>query len=328
MGRTIRCGRAAALTLGVCMTLAATGHAGQIVPHLFERTLYLEGLTSPLAWWANPALTAGIEQPCLLTVNASPVGDLYTISSVRFALPVHARLALGIGIAGAGPDQTGSFQVTNSGATYESRFIFSRPSFQLGAASSLPYVGSVGMLLMGGLEEVPVGAEQLETYGLFGVGFGWLTPSLYGVQGSVAALWVGHFQYETFWDGDIKIGIRVTLPEELLRVSVEYSRALPDFLRRLDPTQSWAYEALKAMVALRAGSIIDVYSGLSTDFYTYDGHNGTCVHVGAGLRKSDVNPFLGGYELGVSVDGRWHVQHRFWVGYAISPRGAKDEQGP
>lgn len=324
MRRVVRYGHMAALLLGLCSGFVTNGHAGQIMPHLFERTLYLEGLTAPLAWWANPALTAGIEQPHLLTVNVSPVGDWYTISSVRFALPVHERLALGVGVAGAGPDQTGSFQVTNSGATYESRFIFSRPSFQLAAASTLPYAGSLGILLTAGIEEVPVGAEQLESYGLFGVGLGWLSPSLYGIQGSIAALWVGHFQYVTFWDGDIKIGIRATLPEELLRMSIEYTRALPQSLRRPDPSQSWEYEALKAIVALRAGSVIDVYSGLSTDFEDYDGHNGTCVHVGAGLRKSDVNPFLGGYELGVSVDGRWHVLHRFWIGYAIPPREPSD----
>ena len=310
--------RAAAVLLA--FGLAAAPRSEQLVPYLVERTTYLEGILAPVAWWANPALALTADKPTLLTVNATPVGDFYTISSVRFAAPIGERFVLGAGVTGAGPSQTGTYTVDNTGATHESNFIFSRPSLQVCFAGKIPYAGDLGMLLVGGMESVVIGAEQ-SNFGVFGMGLGWLSPSLLGAQVSLAGLWTGHFQFDTYWDADARVGIRWGSADELVRVSAEYARPMPEALRLADNTIPSAYEVLKVLAAVRINRALDIHAGVSSDFHKdYDEHNGTMLHLGPELGAGEATPFIGGYDFGISLDGRWHVLHRLWLGYRIAPQ--------
>ena len=294
----------------------------------YTRTVYVEEMGSPAAWWANPALAAWVDAPTLLTANASPVGKLYTVSSVRFLAPLAFGLRLGVGVSAFGSEQTDTFQATEAGADYQGKFAFSRPDFEIGAAYPFTYAGSVGVLLKAGLERVSVGAGQTENYGVFTVGLGWVSPGIARCAWlSLAAQWTGHFLYERYWDSEGKIGLRLAVPGELVTLDITYARPLPLWLSPSAAPYGWTYQAAKAILSVRTSRLIALLAGASSDFSIVDEHNGTCVHAGLALLPSTVNPFVGGYEIGVSVNERWHFLHRFWVGYRILRRPARDS-GP
>ncbi len=99
---------------------------------LYQRTTYLENLNTPGGWWANPALTGEVSFPAGYTINVTPLGNSYTLASVKYVFPFLNHFGGGIGIMGTGiaPDQ--STQFSSTGATYNSHFTFSNPSFQPG----------------------------------------------------------------------------------------------------------------------------------------------------------------------------------------------------
>ena len=317
--RSIWChARSCCAALLVLIVVGSHTHATSVVPFFFERTIYLEGLLSPLAWWANPASVVECESPTLFTANASPIGRYFTVSSVRFFLPIRDRVTLGFGVMGAGPDQTGSLNATGDGVSYCSNFIFSRPSFQVGTALKLPLQSSVGGLFSIGMEQASVGLEQFENFALLGLGLGWLSPAIvHMVQFSLSAFWAGHFHHETYWDGDFKLGVRVRIPDDLVSFKLEYSHPMPEALQYHDllPSIPIPYAALNVLVAVRTGALWSVLLGYSSDFGEADTDNGNALHAGIDLRQSEQLPFFGGYEVAISMDRRWNVIHRFWLGY-------------
>jgi hypothetical protein len=288
---------------------------------LYERTTYVEGLASPLAWWANPALTAGCEVPTLFTANASPVGRHYTLSSVRFFIPLPRTITLGFGVMGGGAEQTGSLNATEEGVTYKSDFFFSRPSFQTGLAARLPLDLSVGGIVSLGLERLSVGVDLTEEFFLLGLGAGVLTPAIAGIlRFSLAAYWAGHFQYESYWDSDLKAGLTATFAGDIVNVKLEYSQPMPRALQFDTFDGRHSYEVLSALAAVRAARFLTVLAGYTTDFGTADGHNGNALHAGVELPRMPQLPFFGGYELGISLTYRWHIIHRIWLGYGFGSR--------
>lgn len=297
------------------LLVAHTARAEQIMPYFAERAVYLEGGYAPLAWWANPALISPPGQPILLTANVSPVGDEYTVSSVRFAAPAGSRLTLGGGIAGAGPSQTGSYTVDNSGATYQSNFVFSRPSLQLSVSGAPPVVGRLGVLASFGVERLPVSYDESKNFFVLGLATGWVSPALLGMQMSLAAYWTGHFQYESYWDADVRAALLWSAPSEFVRVWVDYSRPFPRSLRVVDASVGYEYQVLKAMASVRLNRAFDLSAGVSSDFHTYDEHNGTLLHLCLELRPTEHLPFTGGYDIAVTPSRRLHLLHRVWLGY-------------
>jgi hypothetical protein len=326
VGNAPRCWRPHAFVHVLILTLAAGGLRAQpVIPFLYERTSYVEGLISPLAWWANPALAAGCEEPTLYTANASPVGTYYTISSVRFYVPLPHRLVLGMGVMGAGADQTGSFNATEQGATYEGDFFFSRPSFQAGIAGDLPAGLKVGGLLSFGLERLSVGVDLADEFFVLGMGAGVLSPRLAGIlQVSLAAYWAGHFQYESYWDSDVKVGLVAILPGDLVKLKLEYTQPMPEVLQFDDWGRGYSYEVLSMLASVRAASFLTILAGYSTDFGIADADNGNVLHLGVELPRTLRLSFFGGYELGLSIDRRWHIIHRIWLGYHFGSRDAEE----
>ena len=298
----------------------------------YERTVYLEHLLMPGAWWANPALPAELEHSTLQTINASPLGDRYTISSVRFFRPLLPVLTVGMGILGVGEDQTGSLSADPEGVSYRSSFFFSRPSVQTGAAVAVPYAGRAGVGVSFGAERISTGIDHMRTFPTLGMGAGWLSPKIAGmVDFSASVFLLGHFLSDPYWNRDAKLGLRLQLPDELVRIAVEYSFPFEGGFRFRTPRRPWTYEVLKAVVSVRIYRALGVVAGFSSDFHSADDpvyypyFNGDCLHGGLELAKSDLYPFFGGYEVGVSVDGRWNVIHHVWVGMQF--RGTEAQTG-
>ena len=82
------------LTPGFCVT--------DSLYFLFQRSTYLENLCMPAAWWANPALVAEITEKTAMTVNVTPLGNVFTIASAKYCAPLGARGGWGVGLMGAG----------------------------------------------------------------------------------------------------------------------------------------------------------------------------------------------------------------------------------
>ncbi|HUI91006.1 MAG TPA: hypothetical protein VLX68_02055 [Chitinivibrionales bacterium] len=292
---------------------------------LYQRSTYLENLQTPGGWWANPALTGEINTPIGYTLNVTPLGNRYTLASVKFLFPFLNRFGAGIGIMGTGiaPDQ--STQVTSSGLSYNSHFTFSNPSFQLGFGGNLPAVGSAGLLVDLGAEMLPDGFGGSSDFLVARCGLGVLTPYYFKVLSlSLTAMATMHFWDRMYMDENGKIGIRTKILDDLILGSAEYtfsfkSAAVESFY----PSSQFFYEVFKATVSVQIYKVAGILAGYSTDFgqFSYYGSgNGNCLHAGIELRPQDAYPFFGGYDLGISTTFRDLFIHRIWIGYRFLKR--------
>jgi hypothetical protein len=289
---------------------------------LFQRTTYLENLLTPGAWWANPASTAEIERKTAQTVNVTPLGNVLTIASAKFLMPVTSRFGIGIGIMGQGINASDpNLLATGSGAQYQSRFSFVNPSVQLSGAVKIKQGGGVGLLIDIGAEQLPNSMEFGETFSNYpklGFGAGILTPWFFDrVSLGLSTMTTGHFWLQNYWDNDGKLSLRVRSIDSLLTGSMEYTFSF------LDQGPVWIghspdnyYEVFKAMVSLRFMGILGLLLGYSDDLENYYA-NGQCMHVGLELRQSKIYPYYGGYEIGIGLTQlhRDLLVHRIWVGY-------------
>jgi hypothetical protein len=321
--------RSGVLLLALLSSLAGAYEEGL---YLFRRAVYLETAAMTGAWWANPALAADVTERTVLTVNASPIGDRYTISSARFLWPIMPALGAGVGIVGGGEDQTGRFLASNEGATYNSRFVFSRPSFQAGVAGRLEIAGAAGVLASIGMERLSIGLDRYDNFMTLGFGVGWISPAVLNIlEFGASTFWTRHLLDENaYWERDAKLGLRLITPQEWVRATVEYAFPLTEGFQFRTPRRPWTYEILKVLVSVRAYGILGALIGLSTDFSTSSElweYNGEMLHLGLETRTTTVYPFFGGYELGISLDGRWNIVHRFWFGYLFGTRSRQKVTG-
>lgn len=97
---------------------------------LYQQTTYLENALMPGSWWSNPASTAEIERKTAQTVDVTPLGNVLTIASAKFLMPVTSRFCGGIGIMGVGQGNSSSqnLNATGSGATFQSQSSFLTPA--------------------------------------------------------------------------------------------------------------------------------------------------------------------------------------------------------
>ncbi|MDD5675528.1 MAG: hypothetical protein PHC61_15265, partial [Chitinivibrionales bacterium] len=121
-------------------------------PYLNQRTLYLENLLTPGAWWSNPAILSDVANPTLLIDNVTPLSQHLTIASVKVVLP-HAPLTYGLALLGTGLGQLSQLSYDpSSGAQYQSSFSFDQPYLQGGAACSLGKYGAIGLTMLGSVQ--------------------------------------------------------------------------------------------------------------------------------------------------------------------------------
>ncbi len=305
-----------ALIVLACLT-AHYAQAGEYFHYLYQRTAYTDNLAMVGAWWSNPAVAASIDAPYAHTANVLPLGDSLLISSFRMFVPLPKGIVTGAGILGAGGYKLGtsSAQAEGGSLTYQSRFAFSRPRFQLGAAAALPYVGSIGALGTVGSDVLTGGEGSVSP----GIGFGWLSPLLLkSLQLSMAVMFIHHDIDTTFWESGGKLGFLGFILDSLVTASCEYTFSLGERGKGFGVFSAQAeeapeYEVLKALVSLRLFTGLAVLAGYSTDI-DYDFSNWHMAHLGLELCETPDSPFLGGYDIGFRFGTDWIITHRIWVG--------------
>ena len=307
---------AAIFTLAAVLAFTRTAQAAgsDFFRYLYQRSIYTDNLIMPGAWWANPASIAEIDAPGIYTANVLPLGDELLISSFRLFFPIAKNITIGASILGAGTYKAGTSisSVTEKGLSYSSSFAFKRPRFQLGAAAPVPYAGSIGVLGTIGSDLKSYGSTSEGTASP-GAGFGWLSPSMLdAIQISAAVMFIYHNLDPALWEKGGKIGMRFNALDSLLSGSAEYTFSFGRGFGVFTPDRA-EYESFKTLVSARLYRQVALTAGYSTDLdYSY--RNGHCAHAGAELRKSPLNPFVGGYDIGFRFGQDWILIHRIWVG--------------
>jgi hypothetical protein len=295
------------------------------LPFFYQRTAYLENLFQPAAWWANPALISGINKTTLFTPNVGLLGGKYAISSIRIIVPVKNALNAGFGVTGSSTRERRGFSGSQSSGQLTSNYHFSRPSLEAGASLALPKAGTAGALMVTGTESI---AQQIDSglaqyYFFWGGGFGYLSPALLKtVQFSFSTMSICHFQAYAWWDNEAKAGIVVNVKQGLVLGSAEYAYSLDSRGGFWDSVNN--YEVIKADVSIRFRAIAGLLLGFSSDTRNFR-DNGSTFHTGVELRRSELYPYWGGYEIGVSPfssrlessNSRISLIHHFWVGYSF-----------
>ena len=291
----------------------------------YERSIYLENLITPGAWWANPARIAPIDRPTIYTSTAGLLGGAYSMSTVRGIFPIDTCIKAGFGVTGTGISAGSSGSGSGGGAQLTSIFSFSRPSFEgVVSYSNLP-IGTVGAILLGGSENMQGAADLVSSlYYFWGYSLGWLSPVLFKTaQLSLSTLTVSHDWWTTVWNFDAKAGLLVNVRDSLVLGSLEYGF----------PLQSGPYapyDVLKGDVSIQVKRIVGILLGFSIDTRNQSEnggtYNGSTYHIGIELRRSTIYPFYGGYELGVSPWGasrsELSVMNQIWIGYGFAKKGS------
>jgi hypothetical protein len=292
---------------------------------IYPRTTYMENIMVPGMWWANPALLAQIDNTTLFTSNVLPLENFYTISSIRCMIPVFPSVTTGLGIFGAGEYRfsSSSTRATEHGIEYRSTFTFTRPSFQAGIAADMHSLGQIGLLASLGTELYSVSITDERYYPTYSAGIGYYSPALLDVlHGSLSIFCTAHTREEWQWENTAKAGIIIVVPDSLVVSSLEYAFSLsPQAFSLFNPSPRGMYEVIKGAVSVRVMGIMGVMAGVSVDggldrLY----NNGTIVHAGLELRRSETYNFYGGYEIGLSTDGRWTIPHRLWIAYSFGKK--------
>ncbi|MGA2506902.1 MAG: hypothetical protein ABSF80_05440 [Chitinispirillaceae bacterium] len=290
----------------------------------YQRTIYLENLCQPAAWWANPSLLSPIDKVTVFTSNAGLIGRQYTISSVRVALPINQKMDIGFGVTGTGTTEGSSLSAGNGGAQYSSNFNFNLPSLEAGASYTPPVGGNIGALFITGTESVPDPSNSgLNTvYFFWGFGAGWLSPSVMNtVKFSISTISVYHSQFITWWDNCAKTGILINAKDGGLIGSLEYGFSLfngpVSFFQ--NKSNFHGYETIKGCISLKMMGIAGILLGYSNDSPPANAidNNGATYHAGIELRRSTIYPYYGGYEFGISTAHSISIIHRIWIGYSF-----------
>lgn len=306
------------------------------LPFFYQRTAYLENLLQAGAWWSNPALISSIDKTSLFASNTGLLGGKYDISSIRILFPAAnvasaGPVTAGFGLTGTTTTEGRSFSGSNSGAQYGSNFKFARPSIEAGASWAPNFGGSIGTIFATGTEGYPSNSFSglTQYYFFLGLGAGVLSPVLAkGVQLSFSTLSVRHFLVQPWWDNAAKAGLLVSVMNGTLRGAVEYAFSLDNrllFLRDQDDIST--YEVLRATVSIRFRSIAGLLLGFSKDAPHNLRDNRSTLHGGLELRPSDIYPYWGGAEAGLSTsttrNNSVSLMFRFWVGYCFKKQEKK-----
>jgi len=292
---------------------------GDSLYFLFQRSTYLENLCMPGAWWANPAVMAEINAKTALTTSVTPLGNTFSIASVKYFAPLGGKAGWGIGLLGAGINPDPSLQATSGGAQYSSHFSFSNPSIQLAGGYNIPSIGSIGVLGDFGMELLPNFSGGKDNFFTMGLGAGFLTPYWRNYLSlSLCAMSREHFWIQQVWNNDGKIGLRLKTPDSLVLGSLEYTVSFASgTIKYIGNAPANYYQVVKALASLKMYTVLGLVFGFSQDLEIYS-NNGTMLHGGIEMRQSSVYPFFGGYEIGVSLTHSALLVHHFWLAYTFA----------
>jgi hypothetical protein len=238
--------------------------------------------------------------------------------------PVLPRLNAGFGLTGAASGAGAGGTGTNSGFSYQSYFNFTRPSIEGGLSYAPQFGGAIGAMLLSGTKSyVPQYAgpdTNMRNLAIFwGLSAGWISPPLFKtVSLSLAMLSIENFDVVTWWEHCAKVGLVFTVFDSTVLGSLEYGFATDSVSGSLfnNPNNTNNYEAIKGTVSIRFRKIAGFILGYSTDTRNLS-YNGHTYHVGVELRKSDIYPYYGGYEMALSTADPISVFHQIWLGFNI-----------
>lgn len=308
-----------------------TAH-GRSPYYLYQRTQYLESISIPGAWWANPSLLTRTRHRTFLSSNVAPLGEQHLIASARFLMPLTPDAGAGIGILGAGPYRNSSRTSANSGGLSTSgSFEFSHPQIQLGAASRAGALGEAGGMIF-------IRAEDRDEYlgPVWGIGGGWMSPALMERAAvSVAFLFTRYPLSPPWWERSGKLGLWLGKPDSSIAGTVEISFSPGHSFGVWRYDAAAPYETVKATAMVRATETLRALIGISSDrdrfgqgkdFRRIYDDNGNCLHLGAELVRHEETPYLGGADLGISFT-YWSVFLRLWFGIELRPPPRKTAVG-
>jgi hypothetical protein len=326
---TIKC-FFALVVLSIPLFTAARVHAAvtssdvDSLPYFYQRTIYMENLCQPGSWWSNPSMIAGIDKISLFTSSSGLIGRRYSLSSVRFIFPVKPSLNCGIGITGSGTYEGRSLTSTGSSVQSSSNFSFKRPSLEGGVSYVPPFGGTVGALIISGTESIGSSYDTTSNlYFFFGIGTGWLSPAIMNtVRLSVSTLSIRHLQIPPWWDNSAKIGMQVNVDSGLVLGALEYGFALGTPITFFQNENTTNYEVIRGLASIRVQKIVGILLGYSLDTPNFS-DNGHTFHAGIELRRSEIYPYYGGYEAGLSTSNHLAFIHRIWVGYGFQKKQAQ-----
>jgi hypothetical protein len=294
--------------------------------YFYQRTIYLENLNQPGAWWSNPALLSSINRTTVFTSSTGLLGRKYSISSVRAILPVTPQLNAGFGLTGSASREGRSGSGTDGGFSFSGYFNFTKPSLEAGMSFAPRGLGTFGALaLTGTVSEIPPYAydsTRRVTRFVWGYGFGWVSPALLNTASfSFSTLSVYNTLVMWEWEHCAKAGIILNVKDSAVLGSLEYAFPLDAGPGALfsDRDNAPRYEVFKGTVSLRFRSIAGLLLGWSYDTKNRS-DNGATYHAGVELRRSAVYPWYGGYEMGLSTTNSLHsvsLIHRFWLGINV-----------
>ena len=307
----------------IILVCALTGVYGQQVADVnisffHKRTIYLDNLISPAAFWANPAILALETESSFSIANVSPMGGIYTLAAIRGSFVLDSTGVAGIGFSGTDEYESGSFSADNSSATWQSNFIFSTPSVQVIFARPLPLIGLAGVIASLGTEQWYTSTQQFAYSPTVCIGAGWFSPAFKNaLRVSLATYSTGHFYLSQQWEHDAKFGLRLSLFEEAVRGSFEYTWSFGKEPVFFSPAAQGRYEAFKGNVSLRFWGALGLLAGVSRDLDIFTS-NKTMIHGGLEYRQTDLTPYWGGYEIG--INDRRGIIHRIWIGYSFGKK--------
>ena len=143
---------------------------------------------------------------------------------------------------------------------------------------------------------------------------------MHTVKLSVSTLSVRHFEVEPWWDNSAKAGIQVNVDSGLVLGSLEYAFPLGTRLPFFQNDSTYNnYEAIIGHASIRIRNILGILLGYSRDTPIYR-DNGNTYHAGLELRRSELYPYYGGYEAGLSTSRTIAFIHRIWLGYGFQKK--------
>jgi hypothetical protein len=291
---------------------AVKGASHEHMPWLAARAVYLENISEPGAWWANPALPALITKNTIWFSAVAPLGERYLLSSARLVLPFREGLSFGAGVLGAGDYVPGSSRASMTGEfSFRSSFAFSRPRFQANMAWDSGRFGMAGILLSLGSDGEDMGQGRIQTRLSPAFAAGWLSSRQLPLQASATLSTVHHTLDTSFVERTLRLGVRLETSDSRVRGALEKAIALQEDI---------GYDVLRMHLSAKLFGPVAAFAGYSSDVRAADAFaNGRSLHLGAEVFPDDQSPFFGGYGVRFHGGSHWNVSHRIWLAYSPRP---------
>ncbi len=287
------------------------------VDHFFERMVYVEDLTGPMAWWANPAVCAAAAAKTAMLLSAAPVWDARMLTALRYSVYTSQRMSFCAGVSGITPFSPGGMQLSSNrgGFSASGRTQTLTPRVQCVLASRTYSHCATGMIFsIGGIPSSYQKAYRL-LYILIGTGV--LVPITNAADVSISYAASGLHDEVGQWhiSHSVRGGVRQHCIDSVLRVSLEGAfriDALRDITHKLYmPVTAMAGMAIYDNIRVRSGFSIELRGGMVDNVY----QQGSLLNAGVSLEPDTKRSFFGEYRAGINLSYFPEILHTVYAGY-------------